>query len=85
MLVLSRRIGESIVIDGDITITVVDVGRGGQVRIGIDAPRQRRVYRRELLDEVGAANAAALAADPGALARAQDLLGATQPITEERR
>jgi carbon storage regulator len=87
MLVLSRRAGESVVIDGDITVTVVDVGRSGQVRLGIQAPRHRRVFRQELVDEVRAANAASLAAgdDQGALARAQDLLGATRPITEERR
>jgi carbon storage regulator len=47
MLVLSRKIGESIVIDGDITVTVVGVGRG-RVHLGIDAPKQMMVHREEI-------------------------------------
>jgi carbon storage regulator len=48
MLVLTRKLGEQIIIDGIITITVVDAG-GGKVKIGIDAPPQVRVLRQELL------------------------------------
>lgn len=51
MLVLTRRPGESIVIGDDIVITIVEV-KGGQVRVGIDAPRQIRVYREEVYNEV---------------------------------
>ncbi len=47
MLVLSRKIGESLVIGDDITVTVLDVQRG-QVRIGIDAPKHVRVDRQEM-------------------------------------
>jgi len=61
MLVLSRRVDESIVIDGEITITVLGVDRNGQVRIGVDAPKRYRVLRQELLDEVRSENAHALA------------------------
>ncbi len=50
MLVLSRKIGERILIGNDIAITVVRVGQGG-VRIGIDAPRDMVVVREELADE----------------------------------
>lgn len=50
MLVLSRKPGESIVIDDDIVVTVVDV-RGGQVRIGIQAPHHVAVHREEVFDQ----------------------------------
>ncbi|MBN8527011.1 MAG: carbon storage regulator [Planctomycetes bacterium] len=56
MLILARKAGEKLVIDGDIVITVLEVARGGQVRLGIDAPRRHRVLRGELLDEVSAEN-----------------------------
>lgn len=47
MLVLTRKVGESIRVGGDITITVVDAG-GGKVKIGIDAPRSVTVDRAEV-------------------------------------
>jgi carbon storage regulator len=47
MLVLTRRLGETIVIDGNISITVVAV-KGGQVRLGITAPRDVHVDRQEI-------------------------------------
>jgi carbon storage regulator len=50
MLVLSRRIGQRIVIDDRITVTVVEI-RGGQIRLGIEAPREVPVRRSELLAE----------------------------------
>ena len=59
MLVLSRHIGESVVIDGDIKIKIISK-RGGQIRIGIEAPKSILVYREEvykkLLDTKKAAN-----------------------------
>jgi carbon storage regulator len=51
MLVLTRRIGESILVGDEIEITLVRI-EGDQVRIGISAPRHVQVYRKELLDEV---------------------------------
>jgi len=51
VLVLSRRQGESIVIGGDVVVTIVEV-RGGQVRVGIDAPRGIEVHREEVYREV---------------------------------
>jgi carbon storage regulator len=51
MLVLSRRIGESVVVGDDITITVLEV-RGDVVRVGIDAPRSVAVHRAELLEQL---------------------------------
>ena len=48
MLVLSRKIGERIVIGENIVITVVDIDRG-KIRLGIEAPRDVPIYREELL------------------------------------
>jgi carbon storage regulator len=48
MLVLSRKLGEKIVIGNNISITVIDIDRG-KIRLGIEAPRDIPVYRQELL------------------------------------
>lgn len=48
MLVLSRRLGEKIIINGDIVVTVVDIDRG-KIRLGIEAPRDVPIFRKELL------------------------------------
>lgn len=48
MLVLSRKLGEKIVIGENICITVIDIDRG-KIRLGIEAPRTIPVYRQELL------------------------------------
>jgi carbon storage regulator len=47
MLVLARKIGEEIIIDEEICITIVDI-RGDRVRLGITAPRDTRIDRREI-------------------------------------
>jgi len=49
MLVLSRHLNESIVIDDDIIITIVDI-RGDKVRLGIEAPLNKPVLRREVYE-----------------------------------
>jgi carbon storage regulator len=51
MLVLSRKIGESIQIAGGIRVTVTEV-RGGRVRLSIEAPVDIRVLRKEIADSV---------------------------------
>lgn len=51
MLVLTRKLGEGIVIGDDVTITVVEM-KGGNVRIGIDAPRSKKIYRQEIYDRI---------------------------------
>jgi carbon storage regulator len=67
MLVLSRRVGESIVIGDDITITVLEF-RGEVVRLGVDAPRSVQVRRQELLAELAETNRAAASPQPDAVA-----------------
>lgn len=51
MLVLSRKVNERIVIDGNIIVTVVRI-RGDIVRIGVDAPKRVTVHRQEVADEI---------------------------------
>ena len=57
MLVLSRKKNESIVINDDITIVVVEI-RGDKVRLGIEAPREVPVHRREVFDAIHRTEAA---------------------------
>ena len=51
MLVLSRRVDESLVIDKDVKITVLDI-KGGQVRLGITAPSSVKVHREEVFNRI---------------------------------
>lgn len=75
MLVLTRRKGESIVLDvGDgIEITVIEAGNGS-VRLGIDAPRSVEVWRKEILLQVRDSNKAAAQIPGEALEGLQNLL-----------
>ena len=58
MLVLTRRIGESVLIGDDVEVTLLDV-KGDSIRIGIAAPRTTRIQRAEIVEAVGAENAQA--------------------------
>jgi carbon storage regulator len=58
MLILTRRPGESIVINTDIIVTVVEVS-SGQVRIGIRVPRHVQVHREEVFEQAPQQNVAA--------------------------
>ncbi|MCY4220361.1 MAG: carbon storage regulator CsrA [Thiotrichales bacterium] len=51
MLILTRRVGESLMIGDDVVVTVLGV-KGNQVRIGIDAPREVAVHRREIFERI---------------------------------
>ena len=55
MLVLTRKPGERLVIGDNIVVTVVDV-KGDNIRIGIDAPREVKVFRGEIYDAIVAEN-----------------------------
>jgi carbon storage regulator len=74
VLVLSRRVGESIIIGDNIVVTVLEV-RGDVVRVGIAAPRSIRVHREEVYRELEAANRAAA----GVSADAESALAAILP------
>jgi carbon storage regulator len=56
MLYLTRKIGESIVINDDIEVTVVDV-RGKSIKLGMTFPEDVSVYRREVFDRIQAEKA----------------------------
>ena len=58
MLILSRKIGEKIMIGDDISVSIIEV-RGDQVRIGVDAPKSVKVFRQEVFDAILAENKAA--------------------------
>lgn len=63
MLVLSRKKNESIVINNDITIVVVEI-RGDKVRLGVEAPKEVPVHRREVYDAIHRKDATDEAAAP---------------------
>ena len=51
VLILTRKVGESIMLGDQVRVVVVDV-KGHQVRIGVDAPREMKVYRGEIFDKI---------------------------------
>ncbi len=72
MLVLSRKKNESIIIDDKITIVVVEI-RGDKVRLGVEAPKEIPVHRREVYDAIQRGSQASSGDEP---------TGTTKPTAE---
>jgi carbon storage regulator len=66
VLILTRRVGENVIVGDDITISVIEV-RGDAVRIGIQAPQEVSVHREEVYRELKKANQQAAATDDAAI------------------
>lgn len=62
MLILTRKVGETIRIGGNVLVRVLEV-RGGQVRLGVDAPADVRIFREEIYRATEAAGEAAAPPD----------------------
>jgi carbon storage regulator len=74
MLVLSRQRDETIMIGDDIEVTVVDI-RGDKVRLGINAPKEISVHRKEVYDAIRRENRAAAQVQPGDLPGSMGKIG----------
>jgi carbon storage regulator len=57
MLILTRRVGETLIIGDDVSVTILGV-KGNQVRIGIDAPKDVSVHREEIYKRIQSENEA---------------------------
>lgn len=66
MLVLSRKINQSIVIGDDIEIMLVDI-RGDQIKLGINAPKSVKIFRKEVYEEIERQNMEATKTTPDKL------------------
>jgi carbon storage regulator len=66
MLILSRKINESIMIGDQVEISIVDI-KGDQIKLGINAPKNVKVYRKEVYVAIQEENLAAVKARPDAI------------------
>jgi carbon storage regulator len=73
MLVLTRKLGESIAIDDNIKIVVVQI-KGKQVRLGIKAPQETKIHREEVYQAIQDQNTEASQSTPADIARLSDAL-----------
>jgi carbon storage regulator len=86
LLILTRRVGESIVVGDDIVLTVFEV-RGDAVRIGIEAPRSVKVNRKEIYEEIQRSNAQAVSSSDDAVDALRGALGTpaddVEPVADD--
>lgn len=68
MLVVTRKTKQSLMIGKDIEVVILEC-RDGSVKIGVEAPKNVKVYRKEVFDEIGRENSEALKADADILKR----------------
>jgi carbon storage regulator len=73
MLVLTRKLGESIAIDDNIKIVVVQI-KGKQVRLGIKAPKETKIHREEVYQAIQDQNTEASLSSPADIAKLDELL-----------
>jgi len=76
MLVLTRKLGESIAIDDDIKIVVLQI-KGRQVRLGIEAPQDTKIHREEVYIAIQQQNKAAAESEPEEVKKVAKLLRAS--------
>jgi len=72
VLILTRKVGETIMVGDDIRVVVVDI-KGRQVRVGVEAPAETKVYRGEIFDKIQEENNRASGVDAQELKNAADL------------
>ncbi len=72
MLILARKIGEAITIADEITIKVMEI-KGGQVKIGVEAPRHVTIHRNEVYDRIVEENKKAALEAPADLSALADI------------
>lgn len=80
MLILSRKIDEKIKIGDNITITLIDV-HGDQVKIGVEAPKNVKVFRQEVFDAIQSENKAAVVENESA-ASAKSAIDAVSALSK---
>jgi carbon storage regulator len=87
VLSLTREVGQKIVIGDDVVITVISVSANGRVRLGIEAPKQVRIDREEVLDRIRKENmeSASVTADATVDAAAWASYGARRANAKARR
>ncbi|WP_005032847.1 carbon storage regulator CsrA [Holophaga foetida] len=86
MLVITRKVDQSIIIDGHIEVIVTDITKDG-VRLGIVAPKEVAVHRREVFEAIAEANRAASTQQQAPVQDAAALIRARMPkvrITRDR-
>ena len=83
MLVLARKINESIIIGDDIEVVVLEV-QGEQVKLGINAPKSIKIYRKEIYEEIQQQNVAAATTSPEQLKDISKLFKANKDSSEKK-